>query len=198
MRRRARREPSPARRGSHLENPDPEVPMATKDEKAFWNPYVAGVALGSILLVTYLAMGHGLGAASASFRLGVAAVNVVAPGHVRDVPGLASFVAPRSALDNWLVYEVLGMILGGALGAWTSGRLGRRVERGPSFGAGRRIALAVAGGVLMGFAAKLTRGCTSGQALSGGAVLSVGSWAFMLSVFAGGYAAAYFVRRQWR
>ena len=47
-------------------------------------------------------------------------------------------------------------------------------------------------------AAKLTRGCTSGQALSGGAVQSVGSWAFMLSVFAGGYAAAYFVRRQWR
>jgi len=50
----------------------------------------------------------------------------------------------------------------------------------------------------MGFAAKLARGCTSGQALSGGALMSVGAWAFMLAVFAGGYAAAWFLRRQWR
>jgi uncharacterized membrane protein YedE/YeeE len=49
----------------------------------------------------------------------------------------------------------------------------------------------------MGIGAKLARGCTSGQALTGGALLSVGSWAFMLSVFAGGYAVAYFFRRQW-
>lgn len=172
--------------------------MSRKDGDAFWNPYVAGVALGLVLLATYLAMGHGVGAASASFRLGVAAVNAVAPGHVQEVEGLRSIVATRAALDNWIVFEVLGMIVGGVLAAWTAGRLGRAVERGPSFGAGRRIAFAVAGGVLMGFAAKLTRGCTSGQALSGGAILSVGGWAFMFSVFAGGYAAAYFVRRQWR
>lgn len=49
----------------------------------------------------------------------------------------------------------------------------------------------------MGFGAKLARGCTSGQALSGGAILNLGSWAFMMMVFAGGYAAAYFLRRQW-
>ena len=48
-----------------------------------------------------------------------------------------------------------------------------------------------------GFAAALARGCTSGQALSGGATLATGSWLFMLMVFAGGYAVAYFVRRQW-
>jgi hypothetical protein len=71
------------------------------------------------------------------------------------------------------------------------------VLKGPTFGSGRRIAFAAAGGVLMGFAARLTRGCASGQALSGGAILSVGSWAFMLSVFAGGYVFARLVRRQW-
>ena len=43
----------------------------------------------------------------------------------------------------------------------------------------------------------MARGCTSGQALSGGATLATGSWLFMLMVFAGGYAVAYFVRRQW-
>jgi hypothetical protein len=50
----------------------------------------------------------------------------------------------------------------------------------------------------MGFGAKLARGCTSGQALTGGALLNVGSWAFMLAVFAGGYAMAYVMRRQWQ
>ena len=50
----------------------------------------------------------------------------------------------------------------------------------------------------MGLGAVLARGCTSGQALSGGALLSVGSWAFMMAAFAGGYAAAPLFRRLWR
>jgi hypothetical protein len=49
----------------------------------------------------------------------------------------------------------------------------------------------------MGFAARMALGCTSGQALSGGALMSAGSWIFMLSVFAGGYGLARAVRRQW-
>jgi VCBS repeat-containing protein len=125
-------------------------------------------------------------------------VNAVAPAHVQHVPALSSTVGTRGALDNWIVFEVLGVVVGGALGAWSAGRFGREVMRGATFPAGPRIALAISGGVLMGFAAKLARGCTSGQALSGGALMSVGAWAFMLSVFVGGYGAAYFVRRQWR
>jgi uncharacterized membrane protein YedE/YeeE len=169
-----------------------------KDRDAFWNPYVAGVALGLVLLATYVTMGHGIGAASASFRAGVAAVNAVAPAHVQAVPALSSTVGTRGALDHWIVFEVLGMVLGGAVAAWSAGRLGRELVRGPSFSSGGRVALAILGGVLMGFAARLARGCTSGQALSGGALGSVGAWAFMLSVFAGGYGVAWLARRQWR
>lgn len=164
----------------------------------FWNPYLAGIALGAVLLSTYLVMGKGLGASGASFRLGAWATSLVAPAHASAVPAMAAAMEDHHPLNDWLVFEVLGVLLGGALAAWTSGRLGREVLKGPTFGSGGRLALAVAGGLLMGFAAKLSRGCTSGQALSGGAVQSVGSWAFMLSVFAGGYAVAYFTRRQWR
>jgi uncharacterized membrane protein YedE/YeeE len=71
------------------------------------------------------------------------------------------------------------------------------VEKGPKITVNRRLLFAFLGGGLMGIGAKLARGCTSGQALTGGAVLNVGSWAFMLCVFAGAYAMAYFVRRQW-
>jgi uncharacterized membrane protein YedE/YeeE len=49
----------------------------------------------------------------------------------------------------------------------------------------------------MAFGAKLASGCTSGQALTGGALLNVGSWTFMIAVFIGGYALAPLVRRQW-
>ena len=171
--------------------------MLRKSDR-FWNPYAGGVALGLVLLATLAVMGKGLGASSAGLRAGVWAVRAVAPEHVANVPAMAAVSASRHPLDDWIVFEVLGMALGGALGALTSGRFGREVLRGPTFGANRRLALAVAGGVLMGFAARLARGCTSGQALSGGAVMSVGAWAFMLSVFAGGYAAAALVRRQWR
>jgi hypothetical protein len=43
----------------------------------------------------------------------------------------------------------------------------------------------------------MARGCTSGQALTGAAELAVGSWVFMLCIFAGAYAAAYFFRKEW-
>ena len=175
-----------------------QEPRMERNPEKFWNPYLAGLALGAVLLSTYLLMGRGLGASGASFRLGVWATNAVAPAHASSVRAMAGAMEDHHPLNDWLVFEVLGLVIGGALAAWTSGRLRREVLKGATFGSGGRLALAVAGGVLMGFAAKLTRGCTSGQALSGGAVQSVGSWAVMLSVFAGGYAAAYFVRRQWR
>lgn len=170
----------------------------SRDPDKFWNPYLAGVALGLVLLSAFVVMGKGLGASGASLRLGVAALSAVAPAHVAATPPLDRTWADGHPLDNWLVFEVAGVVLGGLVAAYTSGRLKLEVLKGPRIGTASRIALAVGGGVLMGAAARMARGCTSGQALSGGALLSVGSWAFMFSVFAGGYAAAWFVRREWR
>ena len=101
---------------------------------------------------------------------------------------------------DWLVFEVLGVFAA----VFISDDAGRAVcasrpEKGPriSVTAGR-LAFAFGGGGLMGIGAKLARGCTSGQAMTGGAVLSVGSWAFMLCVFGGAYPMADFIRRQWQ
>jgi hypothetical protein len=58
--------------------------------------------------------------------------------------------------------------------------------------------LAFFGGVLAAYGARLARGCTSGQALTGGAMLSVGGLVFMVAVFVAAYALAGPVRRQWR
>ncbi len=57
--------------------------------------------------------------------------------------------------------------------------------------------LAFGGGFLAAFGAKIAKGCTSGQALTGGSILNVGSLVFMVSVFLAAYALAYFVRKEW-
>ena len=169
-----------------------------RNPNRFWSPYAAGVALGLVLLAAFVLTGKGLGASGASFRVGVTAVQAVAPGHVEAVPLLAGATEDGPPLRYWLVFQVLGVVLGGFLGAWTSGRLGRETLRGPTFGQAPRLALAVGGGALMGAGAQMARGCASGQALSGGALFSGGAWVFFLCFFGGGYALAYFVRRQWR
>ena len=164
----------------------------------FTNPYLAGIGLGLVLLASFLIMGKGLGASGAASRLGVSAVDTLAPAHVDANPYMARTKAQgKNPMDNYFVFEVLGVFLGGFFSAYAAKRFGKAVVRGPRIGVGARLALAMSGGIIMGFAARLSRGCTSGQALSGGALLSAGSWIFMFSVFAGGYAIAYFVRREW-
>lgn len=169
---------------------------AERDPNKFWNPYLAGVALGLVLATTYLVMGSGLGASGGSLRMGIAVLDLFAPGHVAGTPALARAAASEHA--NWLVYELAGVLLGGFVAAYTSGRLKLEVLKGPRIGTAGRLGFAIAGGFLMGLAAKVTRGCASGQALSGGALLSAGAWVFFLSFFAGGYGLAWFMRRQWR
>jgi uncharacterized protein len=50
----------------------------------------------------------------------------------------------------------------------------------------------------MGGGAVLARGCTSGLALTGGALLAAGSWLFMFAAFAAGYLVAPLVKKAWR
>lgn len=174
--------------------------LRANEPQPYWSPYVAGVALGLVLLASFLIMGFGLGSSAAPTRIAVAAAHLVAPAAIESNGYLGTYVANGSnPFEAWMIFEVIGLFLGGLLGAYTAGRLERpKFDRGPNIGAGARIAFAISGGIIMGFAARLARGCTSGQALTGGALLSVGSWIFMFAVFAGGYALAPLVRRQWR
>lgn len=166
--------------------------------KPYWNPYASGVLLGLVLASSFLLTGHGLGASGALGRVVGAVVDAVAPAHVDTNPYLAPIAGgTTNPFANWGIPVLLGALLGG----FVSGLIGHRVRpetfRGPRLSVRQRWAFAVVGGSLVGFGARLARGCTSGQALSGGAMLSLGSWAFMFSVFIGGYALAWFVRRLW-
>ncbi len=167
--------------------------------RPYMNPYLAGLGLGLVLLSAFVIMGRGLGASGAFSSAVAVAVDTAAAEHARSNEFYTGYLdgGVGHPLKSWLVFEVLGMIAGGFFSGALARRISATVERGPRVSIRGRLGLAFVGGALMGVGAKLARGCTSGQALSGGALLNVGSWAFMLMVFAGAYALAYFVRRQW-
>lgn len=164
----------------------------------YWNPYAAGVVLGLVLFGSFFVTGSGLGASGGLARVVAFGERHVAPDRVDRNPYLAPLAAGENLpLKHRMVWMILGVVVGGAASGWLAGRMKVETFRGPAVSKGARWALAVLGGALMGYGAGLARGCTSGQALSGGAVLAVGSWAFMMMVFAGGYALAYPLRRLW-
>ena len=169
--------------------------------KPLWSPYVAGFGLGLVLLASFLVTGNGLGASGGFGRIGALIVDTIFPGHVEKLEHAGDLVSSGvPLLKDGLVFGLIGVAVGGFISALSGRRIRPlgTVERGPTATKWRRLAMALLGGIAMGFAARLARGCTSGQALSGGAMLALGSWAFMMCVFAGGFGFAWFVRRQWQ
>lgn len=166
--------------------------------KDYANPYLAGILLGLVLFAAFFFTGSGLGASGGMNRLLVLVEDAIAPEHVDRTPYLLEMAGgDRNPLDSWVVFVTIGTVLGGFVSGWLNGRFKVETNRGPQISRRTRWLMAFIGGALMGYGARFARGCTSGQALSGGAVLSVGSWAFMFAVFGGAYALAYFLRKFW-
>ena len=164
----------------------------------YWPPYVAGFGLGLTLLATFVLMGQGLGASGGFTRYLVAFIAWVAPSYAAHNAYWSNYIQPgHSPLIAFLVFEMIGVVIGGFVSGWLAGRVRIAVDKGPRISRRTRYVLALGGGILTGYGARLARGCTSGLALSGGAVLSVGAWIFMLSVFAAAFGGAWFMRRYW-
>lgn len=166
--------------------------------RPYLNPYLAGALLGVVLFLSFFVTGGGLGASSALSHVQTGVLSWFAKSHVDRVAYFAEMAGgQRNPFLYTGVYMLVGTMLGGAASGLVSRRMKLETRKGPRVSTATRWALALLGGMIMAYGARLARGCTSGQALSGGAVLSVGSWAFMFSIFAGGYAVAWFARRLW-
>jgi uncharacterized membrane protein YedE/YeeE len=173
-------------------------PKRKREEKPYANPYLAGLVLGLVLFASFFFTGNGLGASGGLNRILVFFEDLIAPGHVNNTPYLLEMAGgDKNPLDSWVVFVTIGVLIGGFVSGWIHGRVKWETNKGPQVTNRQRWLFAFIGGGFMGYGARLARGCTSGQALSGGAVLSVGSWAFMFAVFGGAYALAYFVKKLW-
>jgi uncharacterized protein len=167
-------------------------------EKAYVHPYLAGAILGVVLFLAFLLTGNGLGSSGATSRIDAAIVDAVAPAHVDNNRYLLKMAGgDKNPLDDWIVPVFLGALLGGFSSGAVNGRLKLTTTKGPNISRGTRWLMSFLGGVIFLYGARMARGCTSGQALSGGATLAAGSWVIMFSIFGGAYALAYFVRKLW-
>ncbi len=174
------------------------APVTNKSPKPYVNPYFGGMALGIVLFLAMFFTGNGLGSSGGTTRLVAFMEDLISPAHVDRTPYLLKMAGgDKNPLDDWIIPVFFGALLGG----FTSGKIFNRVKlettKGPNISDRTRWLMAFLGGVIFLYGARMARGCTSGQALTGGATLAAGSWAIMFSIFAGAYALAYFVRKLW-
>lgn len=150
-----------------------------------WNPYLAGAGLGVIVAVSEGVCGRPLFASGAFDKL---AAYVGRP----LFPSSQYYQYVMSPGITWPVWLMVGVLGGAFLSSRLSGEARIRwlpdtqwVER---FGPSRtvRFALAFVGAMLVQIGAGIAGGCTSGLAISGGAVLAPAAFLFMAGMFAGG------------
>jgi uncharacterized protein len=173
--------------------------MNSIQPKAYMNPYLAGFLLGLVLLATIYITGRGLGASGAFKSFIIASVEEIAPKHAENAAFYREYneANPEGAMRNWLVFEVIGVLIGAFISGVISNRVALKFEKGPRATNTARVIGAIAGGALFGFGSQLGRGCTSGSALSGMAVMSFGGILTMMAIFGMAYALAYFFRKLW-
>lgn len=159
-----------------------------------WSPYIVGACIGVLSWVTFLLSDKPLGCSTAFARTG----------------GMIQRIFRRKKIENNMYYQqfrpeidwewvlVAGLFLGALFSSMLSGMF--RLTWIPSvwaisFGETPLIrwAVALAGGILMGFGARWAGGCTSGHGISGTMQLAVTSWISAIMFFAGGIAGAFLI-----
>jgi hypothetical protein len=164
----------------------------------YMNPYLAGTILGIVLLLSMFLAGRGLGASGGIKYCMVSIVGAVDRPHAENSLYYSKyFEGDKKPLKNWLAFEILGVVAGGFISGAISGRLKFRIEKSPRISNTRRLIFAFLGGLFFVFGAQLARGCTSGAALSGMAVLSVAGFVTMIAIFGSAYLFAWFFRKNW-
>ena len=172
---------------------------SNNNEPKYINPYLGGVLLGLLILLTVYITGRGLGASGAIKSAVVTTSNTIAPSATKANAYMGQFISDdESPMYTWLVFESMGVLLGGLLSGLLFGRVGKfRTDHGPEITAQKRWIYALIGGALFGIGSQFGRGCTSGAALSGTATFALGGVIVMFGIFGTGYIIAYVFRKLW-
>ncbi len=156
----------------------------------YWPAWAAGLALGVVLLLTFVLTGHGLGATGFTTRLSAWFGGLAAPQWTLANDYLGPMIEDGAVLSSWITWQVLGVFIGALVSGLLARRIAWRIEGEASAGRLGRLLRALGGGILAGVGARIAAGCTSGVGLSGAAVLSVAGFVFLGAFFAAGLIAA--------
>ena len=157
-----------------------------------WNPYLVGAGIGVLSCVVFAVVNTPLGISTP----------ISSAASLCAVPVLGSETVAQNAYWKkfplqWDYHTLF--LIGTFLGALISVLAGRnfRIQAVPATwqsrfgsGAGRRLVVAFAGGVIIMYGARMAGGCTSGHGISGSLQLALSSWVFFLTLFAFGIATA--------
>ncbi len=167
--------------------------------RGYWPARRAGAALGLVLLATFVLTGHGLGASGFTTALAAQTAALASPQAAAGNEYLGPMLeGGRNPLATWISWQMLGVALGALAGALLARGFHWRIEGPRRLPATGRVLAALSGGLLAGFGARVSAGCTSGLGLSGSATLAVAGFVFLLGFFSVGIASGLALRRLWR
>jgi len=156
-----------------------------------WSPYIVGAGIGVLSWLTFYFSDKPIGASSFYAHVAGFIGRAFSKRHTESL----AYFKENPPRVGWEFVFVLATIAGGFLAAWTGGEF-KNEWLSPMWTArfGDSIALramvALGGGVLMAFGARLAGGCTSGHGISGTMQLNVASWIAVVCFFIGGIAVA--------
>jgi uncharacterized membrane protein YedE/YeeE len=156
-----------------------------------WPAYLGGALIGALATVAYLRVGPlGVTAELGSWSRTVADGIGLLP---QRLEGLDSFSGCATALKETLLSRngvfVAGLVLGALAAALVAGQF---KPRRPTM---REAARGLAGGVLLGWGAMVSLGCTVGVLLSGIFAGAASGWVFAVFCFAGVWLSSLVARR---
>jgi hypothetical protein len=162
-----------------------------------WSPYVCGALLGVVVAASMAMFGHRLSGGGAYQQL-------AAPLGRTLVKDSVYFHHVLVGAAHWELFALLGALAG----AFSAARLGGtfRIRTMPdadwagAFGTStqKRWLVGFLGAALTEVASGIAGGCTASLAISGGAALAPGAFAFMAAMFLGGVPTAWLVFRKGR
>lgn len=161
-----------------------------------WSPYIVGIGIGILSCLAFLLSNHPLGISTAFAKSAGMIEEAVRGPKVRDK---LYYQQHKPGIDwEWML--VVGLFLGALSAAWLADDISLKWVPEMwenNFGSSvlLRLAVALLGGICVGFGARWGRGCTSGHGISGTLQLVISSWIAVLCFFIGGAIVAMFMYR---
>ncbi|MGB5575892.1 MAG: YeeE/YedE thiosulfate transporter family protein, partial [Woeseiaceae bacterium] len=108
-----------------------------------WPPVPAGILIGISMLLAFVVAGRGIGASGATTRLVAWVQHAFFPAATEQSAYFGSYFADGAhPLNDYVVFLLVGLLIGSFVAAWLSGELRVEVLRGPRSSVAYRLILA--------------------------------------------------------
>lgn len=166
-------------------------------KKSRWSPYLAGLCISLLSLVSLFVFHKTLGTSTTFVKLAALVWALFDSNHLQESSYYQEYLQNKAWLD-WQAMLVLGLFLGAYLSHKLSGS--QSTQKLPPLWTKncgpkpfKRNLAAFIGGIIVMLGARLAGGCTSGHAITGGFQMALSGWIFMITVFALGIPTALFL-----